>query len=183
MEAIRTYVRQACERKENIFGSAFYERHLAEVAKWAAKLSESLHADYETVELASYLHDLSAVLDATTISNHSQASAVLATELLRQMGASSMLQDRVARAIRSHSDPLPMDGGPLESVCLSNADAMARISQPAYWLCFVFSVRNLGFEEGRLWLRTLVERHWQLMIPPARDLIAGQYDFVLKLLA
>ncbi len=179
---VQTYVREICDRKENIFGPSFYQRHLVEVANWAVKLNEHLHADRKVVELASYFHDLSAVLDPATLPNHPEASATLAVDFLSAEGCSQAHLDRVAGAIRLHSDPLPTDGGSAEAVCLSNADAMARITQPAYWLWFAFVVRRLGFEEGRQWLYELIERQWRLMIVPARRMVANDRRVLLHLL-
>jgi hypothetical protein len=178
---VKAYVRKICDRPENIFGPAFYERHLDEVAGWALKLAEHLHADREIVELASYFHDISAVLEPATLPRHPVASAELAMDFLRKTGYSQANLEKVAGAIRLHSDPLL--GGSAEAVCVSNADAMARIAQPAYWLWFAFVVRRLSFDEGRRWLRELIERQWALMIVPARQLVANEYRLLSHLLS
>jgi uncharacterized protein len=175
ISAVQAYIREACERRENIFGTAFFERHLIEVADWAVKLGKELHAEREIVELASYFHDLSAVLDPTTLPKHPNASAELAMGILRGMGYPETNLERVACAIRLHSDPLPIGASSIETVCLSNADAMARITQPAYWLWFAFVVRRLSFEEGCNWLREMIERQWNLMIEPAREMVTNQH--------
>jgi hypothetical protein len=78
--------------------------------------------------------------------------------------------------------PLGADQEAVEAVCLSNADAAARILRPAYWLYFAFAVRKQSFEEGRRWLRSLLMRQWNLLIEPARELAGNEYRLALELL-
>jgi hypothetical protein len=47
---------------------------------------------------------------------------------------------------------------------------------------FVFGVRKFDFEEGRKWLRSLVERQWCSLIEPAKELVGEQYAATLDLL-
>ena len=168
---IREFVHRACRRKENVFGPSFFDQHLAVVADCATTLAEHLGADVEIVELAAYLHDISAVYDPTTMPNHAKLSADLATRLLLEQGYRQGLVSSVARSIASHSDPLPMGSAYPEEVCLSNADAVARILRPAYWMYFVFGIRKSGFEEGRQRLRSTVEKHWGRPNEPAKELV------------
>lgn len=174
-ETIRDSVRSECEAKENVFGPAFFEQHVAVVADYAGKLAAHLGADAEIVELAAYLHDLSAVRDAATLPHHPLESAQIAQKWLEELGYPADRTRRVADAIRSHASPLPMRGSPLEAVCLSNADAMAQIARPAYFLFFAFTVRKLGFDHGTHWLLDRIDANWKALIEPARDLIATEY--------
>jgi len=179
---VREYVRQACQRPENIFGPAFFDEHLAVVADCAARLADHLRADSEVVELAAYLHDLSAVCDPATLPVHPEASARLAAQLLTERGYPPQTITAVADAIALHSAPLALGQASPEAVCLSNADAAARILRPAYWLYFAFRVRSQAFEEGRCWLRTLLETQWRDLIEPAKDLVGTQYALATDLL-
>jgi hypothetical protein len=72
---------------------------------------------------------------------------------------------------------------PPEAVCLSNADAAARILRPAYWLYFAFQVRGLNFAEGRQWLRSLFESQWNALIEPAREMAASDYATAIAVLS
>ncbi len=180
---IRKFVHRACQRSENIFSPSFFDQHLAVVAECATSLAERLGADLEVVELAGNLHDISAVYDPTTMPNHPKLSADLATQLLLERGYPQARVACIARSIASHSDPLPIGSVTPEEVCVSNADAVARILRPAYWLYFAFEVRKFGFEEGRNWLRSLVERQWCTLIEPAKELVGQQYAPILGLLS
>lgn len=182
ISTIRDYVHQACRLSENIFGPAFFDEHLAPVAHRAAQLAAALHADTEIVALAAWLHDLSAVLDSTTIPEHARLSAEMAARVLADHGYPSARAALVSSAIAPHSNPIGLGAASPEAVSISNADALARLDRPAYWLYFAFAVRKLPFAEGRQWLRALIERQWPLLIPPARDLARDQHVRVMKFL-
>ena len=182
IDDIRELVYQACLRSENILSPAFFDQHLVVVAECATRLAGTLGADAEVVDLAAYLHDITAVLDPTTMPDHPRLSAEFATRILVDRG---YRQDRiatVARAIASHSEPLPPGSASSEEVCLSNADAAARILRPAYWLYFSFGIRKSGFDEGRQWLKSLFEKQWSLLIEPARELVGPQYAVMMDVL-
>jgi hypothetical protein len=175
LAAIRDCVRRDCLSAGNAFGPAFFDEHLAVVADCGRRLAGRFGADPDTVELAAWLHDLSAVRDLSTLADHPRASAALARELLREQGCDAEAIECVAQAIASHSMPVAPGAGPPEAVALSNADAIAQIVRPAYWLYFAFAVRGLGFEEGRQWVARLVEGKWQALTPAAKDLADGGY--------
>jgi putative nucleotidyltransferase with HDIG domain len=180
---IRKFVHQTCQRDENVFGSSFFHQHLSVVADCATTLAERLGADMEVVKLAAYLHDISAVFDPATTPNHPKQSADLATQILLENGYSEVRTSNVAHAIASHSHPLPIGRVPIEDVCVSNADAAARILRPAYWMYFVFGIRKYAFEEGRQWLRELIEKQWCVLIEPAKELVGNQYAATVEFLA
>lgn len=171
IEIAREHARAACRRDANIFGPSFFDEHLAVVADVAARLAPEVGADVEAVVAAAYLHDLSAVCDAATLPTHAAASAEIAREFLSGRGFMGSMIEGVARAIASHSEPLAAGSASPEEICLSNADAAARMLRPAYWLYFAFAVRKLPFDEGRDWLRSLYQRQWAALIEPARELV------------
>jgi len=47
---------------------------------------------------------------------------------------------------------------------------------------FAFAIRKYGFEEGRQWLRSLIEEQWYRLIEPAKELVGKQYAATLDLL-
>lgn len=178
----REHAREACNRAENIFGPAFFDEHLSVVADCGLQLAGPLGADREAVEIAAYLHDLSAVCDPGTLATHARDSALRARQLLAERAAPGEIVERVAGAISTHSEPLPIGSASPEAVCLSNADAAARIARPAYWLYFAFSVRRQSFGDGRAWVRDLLVRQWKAMIRPAREMVAAEYEIALRVL-
>jgi uncharacterized protein len=181
-EAVREYVFNECNSSKSAFGPAFFDHHLLVVREYSGLLAKALGADPEIVELAAYLHDIAAVQDITPLPKHPVLSAEIARKLLQEDGYPSERAERVAKCIMSHSAPMQIRGGPVEEVCLSNADTMSQIVKPVYWLYFAFRIRQLGFAEGREWLRQRVENNWAPLIPPARAIIEKEYSRTRELL-
>jgi uncharacterized protein len=180
--AMRAYVRAECAREQNVFGSSFYEEHLAVVAEYGTRLAERLGADREIVETAAWLHDIAAVRDRAALPRHAALGAAMAGELLCPHGYTAAEAGRIAACIASHSTPLAIGEGTAEEVCVSNADAIAQIVRPVYWLYMVYGVRRLGFEEGRRWLLERVESNWRGLVEPAKELAREGYERARDLL-
>ncbi len=177
----RDYAQQACFREPNALGAAFFEEHLSVVASFSGHLAKALQADSEVVLVASYLHDISAVHDIGTLPDHASLSAQQAHAWVMEHGGDTGLADAVSHCVASHSQPLA-SGSP-EAICLSNADALAQLARPAYWLWFAFGLRKLGFAEGREWLRGLYVRNWRALSPAAQALGEEAYARAMNLLA
>jgi uncharacterized protein len=181
-EAVREYVSNECKSSRNALGPGFLSEHLSVVADYGLRLAGTLAADREIVELGAWLHDIAAVQDIAALPRHPCLGVDIARTLLQQNGYPSERIERVSRCILSHSVPVQIGGGAPEDVCLSNADAMSLIARPAYWLYFVFKVRQLGYEEGKAWLLRRVESNWAALIEPARKIIGQEYCRTKELL-
>jgi len=171
-----------CQTAGGPLGPAFFEEHLVVVARRSRELAGILGADGELVELAAYLHDLSAVRDIASLPCHAQESSRLAGEFLRARALATPVVEEVCRCIESHTAPIARGGGTPEEICLSNADAMAQIERPAYWLYFAYRVRGLGYREGIAWLKTRVEQNFGALIQEARGLVALEYASTARFL-
>lgn len=174
-DAIGELVRLECLRDSNRFGSAFFDQHIVPVVKYARELALRLGADPQVVELAGYLHDLSAVRDVTCLATHHLESARIARELLGERGFAEGVVDAVCRCIESHSAPVAIGQGAAEMVCISNADVMSHIARPAYWLFYLYRVRGMDYGDGLAWLRDRVERHWYALTDEARAIVAAEH--------
>lgn len=177
---VKKYVKDACARSENVFGKSFFEQHLLVVAEYGDRLADKVGGDKEIIHLATYLHDISAVKDFSTLPNHAVISGELAQDILMDYGYPQAKIDIVKRSISNHVTPIQLQDGLIEEVCLSNADAISQIINPAYWLYFVYCIRKMDFDEGRSWLIDRVESNWDKLIIPAKELIEEQYLLVKK---
>ena len=83
--------------------------------------------------------------------------------------------EMVASAIGRHGAPLRSGEGTPEEICLSNADAMAQITAPAFWLFFAFTLRKLDFAAGKDWYARKVRENWDAIVPEARALIRAEH--------
>jgi len=181
-DAIRDLVRSECLRGSNRFGPAFFDQHLETVVRYGRELAVRLGADPEVVELAGYLHDLSAVRDLASVPTHHLDGARIARELLRAHGWPHVTAEAVCRCIETHSAPVAKGQGTLEEVCVSNADVMSHIARPAYWFFYLYRVRGMHYEEGLSWLRTRVERLWSGLTDDARAIVATEYAAAVRML-
>jgi len=171
-ESIQRAVHDECSRPGAALGLDFYNRHLVPVALYSAELAAKLGADPEVTAISAWLHDVSAVLDISTLPRHAELSADHAVQMLRERSVAPHRIELISTCIRSHSTPLPIDSHPIEAVILSNADAMAQIAEPVFWTHFAFGIRHLSFEDGRRWLASLVESKYSALIEPARAIVA-----------
>ncbi|MCE5228122.1 HD domain-containing protein [bacterium] len=177
--AIHQLVHDLCNSLDNLLTASFFNDHLSIVAHYALLLAAPLHADPELLEIASYLHDISAVRDFNTLPTHAADSAIQAGQILSDLGYPADKIAIIQNAIELHAQPLK-SGSP-EAVALSNADAIAQISNPSYWLFFAFKIRNLDYAVGRQWYATRIQQNWSALIPEAQDLIEQKYTSELAL--
>ncbi|MGE5680256.1 MAG: HD domain-containing protein [Bacillota bacterium] len=181
-EIIKNYTREECIKTNNVFGTGFFEDHILLVADYSKRLAERISADSEIVELASYLHDIAAVQDISSLAKHNLLSAEIAEKILCKWKYNDEKIDSVKKTIVSHMSPLKLSEASAEEVCLSNADAMSQITRPVFWLYFVFSVRKLSYEDGRKWLIQRVENNWKALVEPAKEIIEKEYLNVKEIL-
>lgn len=175
-------IKLECNKTQNVFGSAFFDRHILIVKEYACTLAELLGADRETVEISAYLHDISAVRDISTISRHSDLSAEIAESILIEKSYDPYNIEIIKQVIKSHSKPIKIGEGMLEEVCISNADAVSQIVNPSYWLYFAFSIRKLGYAEGVSWYKNRIEENYNGLIDIAKDMVKDKYITVKNLI-
>jgi uncharacterized protein len=174
-KVISAYVEKACGKSDNVLTNSFFAEHILVVEEYAIRLAGILKADDEIVSLSAFLHDISAVLDFSSLPNHNIESARIASELLAENAYSRDKIERVSQCIVNHILPIELGKGTLEEVCLSNADAMSQIANPGYWLYFAFRIKNMNYDEGRSWYLNRINDHWTKLIDPAKKLIESNY--------
>jgi putative nucleotidyltransferase with HDIG domain len=173
---IKELVEKDCDSTQNAFGAAFFSQHILVVRDYALRLAGQLNADPEAVELAAYLHDISAIRDFGTLLSHAADGADLAEAILKDKLPDRSKIETIRRAVINHSRPVQQGQGSPEEVSLSNADAISQIIRPAYWMYYVFSVRKMSFGQGMDWYREKVNSNWNNLIPQAKDLIYDEYS-------
>ena len=108
-EFARDYAIQACRKPENALDASFFDLHLKVVAFYAVALADTLGADREVVEIASYLHDISAVMDIKTLLTHPINSGDIAEKLLLSEGYPYEKTIKVKQRILRHASPWERD--------------------------------------------------------------------------
>ncbi len=184
-ETVLAFVKERCESPNNRFGLEFIEQHLLVVQKLALTLAEKFGADQRAVSAAALLHDISAIEDFESLAEHAERSAKRAVELLSPGGALSGIGfdahriERIATCMSEHSVPRRHGETIVESVCVSNADAMSQIIRPFYWYNYARDFKMLSNEGALRWYRALIERNWEPLIDAAKNLVKEEYEAAL----
>jgi len=180
--AVAAQVREECLRPSNRFGPAFFSEHLELVTRLALALAPRLGADPGVLALAGPLHDLAAVRDFSTLSDHAHVSAQLAPGILATHRVESAVAKAVARCIETHSLPVAMGEGTPEQVCLSNADVLSHLARPVYWCFYLFQVRGLDYAQGLAWLRARSGSAWDALTPAAKEMGLVDQEALIRML-
>jgi hypothetical protein len=183
VDRVREQVRSECLAPHNRFGAAFFEEHLEPVVGYALRLAEPLGADREAVALAGWLHDLAAIRDLAAVPTHAADGARLARGILEAHGLRAAAIDAVCRAIATHANPSPPAASSPEERCLWDADVLAQLSRPAYWLYYLYGIRGLGRAEGLAWLRGRATGAWSSLHEEACRMGAAAREEVLRLVS
>jgi uncharacterized protein len=184
-ETVLTLVKEKCESPNNRFGLEFIDQHILVVQRFALILAEKFGADQKAVSAAALLHDISAIEDFDNLSEHAELSAKRAVELLSPGGALSAIGfdahriERIATCMSEHSTPRRHGETIVESVCVSNADAMSQIVRPFYWYNYARDFKMLSNEGALQWYRALVERNWEPLIDAGKNLVKEEYEAAL----
>jgi uncharacterized protein len=181
IDEIVQLTRDACHNRENRLSESYFEEHVTCVAYFAEKLCTLLNADREIVLLSAYLHDISAIVDYTTIATHNIESARIAENILIDYGYSKDRVSFVRQAIINHTSPMGYGNGSIEEICVSNADAISIIIKPAFWLNYAYTVQSMSFNDGYHWYQNKVSTNWNSLIEPAQELIIDQYHTIMDI--
>lgn len=173
---IREYVKEECSI--TTLTRELYDNHIKVVADYGAKLARLLGADAQVVELASYLHDFSAVHNFEHLNDHGIKGSKLPEDLLKQFKFSDQTISQVKDAIITHSKPPKGKITSDEAICLSNADAMSQIVKPFFWLYFGYTVKKRSYEECIKAYLKWMSNNWMIMIEPAKEMISEEYAFL-----
>jgi hypothetical protein len=112
---------------------------------------------------------------------HKDKEAEIAEKILEDKSFNSEKIETIKKCIITHSKPIQIGDGPLEAVCVSNADAISQIIRPVYWMYYIFSVRKMNFEQGREWYSLRIKENWDSLVQPAKDMIREEYDHMKAL--
>jgi len=172
---LRAIVEAACELPGSRLNSGFYREHVLVVERLVRRLAPLLGARLDVVLPAALLHDIAAIEDFSRVSLHHELGAERARTILSEAGFPDWQTGAVAACIRRHVLPVAEGAGTPEEVCLSNADAVAQMTTPSYWLHYAHSVRALEFPAGRDWYLALVKERWPRLHRSLREIARPHY--------
>jgi len=170
LSELRHLVQSVCSGPESQLGMDFYREHVLVVERFVHRLAPLLGARLDIVLPAALLHDISAIEDFTRVAEHHALGAELTAAILRDLGFADDQIVAASSCVRRHVQPVPQHEGTPEEVCLSNADALAQMANPSYWLHYACKVRGLEFPAGRDWYLSMVTDRWPKLHPAASQL-------------
>lgn len=175
IQQIEKIVEAACAADSNIFGYDIWTHHIQRVVENGRRLAPLFDADPEIVELAALLHDYASVKDPALYADHHIHGPAEAEGLLRGLGYPEAEIAAVKYCIANHRGSVPSERSTPEAECLANADALAHIEGIPALLYMVYVRRGMEIDEGAGWLRQKLERSWNKLSPPVREIARGRY--------
>ena len=179
VKAIKQMVKVDCMSEKNLFDKSFYFLHLNVVEKYTQELCRFFPANNEILQIASYLHDISAIRNFDCLATHHIESAKIAADILcNKMNDNEikLLED----AITNHS--MPYNDGSVESMILSNADAMSKLDCPVFWISYAYKRKFNNYNDSVKWYSETVNNTFQMMIPKAREIIGKKFETVKQII-
>ena len=175
-------VEQACAADTNIFGYDIWTHHILPVIQNAKQLAPRFDADPEIVEFAALLHDYASIKDKALYQDHHIHGPIEAEKLLKRFGYPEEKTEAVKDAIATHRASVRFEHRSAEGACLANADAMSHIEHVPSLLYLAYIHHGMGIDEGKIWVKTKLQRSWQKLREDIQDLIRDKYEAALKVL-
>lgn len=180
LEYLKQMLIKECNANSNIFTSIFYDKHILAVVNKSLLLGRKYHANLEVVEIAAYMHDIAAVKDPNRLKFHEIDGSVIAEHVLKQQGVVFSIIERVKKCIINHSTPCKTNTD-IESMCIANADVLAKLDELPYWFYFQYSVRKSTYAEGLNWINRQIIEKWEKLDEYSKEISLKKYKS-LKLL-
>lgn len=176
LAALRHQVRDLCLAPGNRMGADFFREHVELVEYFALCVAPIFQADLAVVLPAAILHDIAAIEDFSQVAEHHLRGARRAAGTLADFGFPSGTVQAASRCIELHLVPVdPGAHGP-EAACLSHADALAQMANPAFWLHYAGKVRGLDFAQGRDWYRALLDDRFSRMTDSVKPIATPFFE-------
>ncbi len=174
VEVIKELVKSECKSDKNYLDESIYDFHLRIVEKYCIELCKCFSkANLLVLQIAAYIHDLSAIRNYDLLPVHNKESAKLAKDIFGDKLTSEELQ-LLEDAIVNHN--LPFNNGTIESMILSNADAMSKFECPIYWISYANKRRFTTFKESVNWYGDLIDKVFWMIVPEAKKISEEKYQ-------
>ncbi|MCX6774083.1 MAG: HD domain-containing protein [Candidatus Micrarchaeota archaeon] len=172
-EKVRNIVKSKSKGREY-----YFRFHIVPVVRNAKMLAKMLKADAEIVEIAAWLHDITAM--AGNPDNHHITGSNEAERILRWLGYPEKRIIKVKHCIHAHSGSKSVKRETLEAECVASADAMAHLENVPFLFYVAFEVKKLDIAEGRAWVKDHLERSWNKLMPKAKKMAKEKYNASIR---
>ncbi len=176
IQEIAKIVEDTCKKETNYFGYGAWTHHILPVVKYAKLMAEKLEADQEIVEIAALLHDYASVKDRKLYEEHHIHGAKLAEEILKKFNYPSDKIEQVKHCILSHRGSKTVQKLTKEALCVADADSMAHFDSISSLFYMAFFSHKMSIDEANTWLKQKLERSWNKLSPPAKEIIKDKHE-------
>jgi len=173
IEKIKTIMKDKCTDKYS------WQYHILPVVKYAKLLAKKLNADEEIVEVSAWLHDVKMFDDDE---NHHTSGPIEAEKILKELNYPNEKIEKVKHCIHSHRKSKDIKKESIEAECVASADVMAHFDSIPYLFYIAFTLRKMGLDEGKEWVKKKLERGWDKLIPEAKEMVKEKYEDIMKTL-
>lgn len=175
-------VKQRCMLPSNIFGPDDWNEHIKLVYEIATKNCELYRADYNTVALASLLHDIASITNKDYVEEHHIIGAQIAEELLKPYKLDQKQIELIKQCIINHRGSKLKQKNTPEEVCVADADAMAHFYSIPSLFKLVYVEKRMTIDEGIDFVYNKLQRSYNKLSSLGKEIIAPQYEAALVLL-
>lgn len=158
----------------------FWNEHIKFVEYYALKLAYEYGANPEVVQLGALLHDVALVSGIGTRLDHHEQGAIIAVNLLSQLGYDTDRIEQVRKCVYNHRSSHNAES--IEEICVADADILAHFANiPMIFQCgFVLQKKNL--REVKAGLRKSLQDDFDDLSDRTKLIFQKEYDNILNVL-
>ncbi len=158
----------------------FWDEHIKFVVHYAKQLAQKYGADVEVVELGALLHDIALVSNVGARQEHHERGAIIAAELLQQLGYDANKTEQVRQCVYRHRSS--RNAQSIEEVCVADADILAHFANipMIFQVGFVLQKKNL--REVKAGLRAGLQEDFDDLSERTKRDFQPEFDAILHML-
>lgn len=169
-------VKNRCMLPTNAYGIGAWDHHIELVYKIATDICKEYSADYNTVALASLLHDIASVTNKNYVEEHHIIGAEIAEELLKKYDLPKNQIELIKKCILNHRGSRLKAKTTPEEVCIADADAMAHFYSIPSLLRMVYAEKDMSIDEGADFVYKKLERSYNKLSEKGKEIIKPYYE-------
>jgi len=177
IEQVKNYVESECRKPGSHYGYEPFPYHLVPMVSYSLLLADKLGADKEVVEIATWLHDIGAIVHGRD--NHHITGAEIAREKLTEFGYPKAKTELVCKCILNHRGSVDNDRESLEEKIVAEADVLSNFDNISgiFKAAFVYEGLSQG-EAQKSAFDKLTRKYNKLHFEESKEIIRPKYEAV-----
>lgn len=181
IKEIKAFVESECKKPGSKYGYEPFVYHFIPMVEYAGKLSDELGGDKEVIIIASWLHDIGAIICGRT--DHHITGAKIAEKKLKELGYPIEKIELVKKCILNHRGSQKNNAESIEEQIVAEADVLSNFDNIGgiFKAAFVYEGKDQG--EANDSVREKLENKWkQLHFESSKKIIKPKYEAMKILL-